>query len=390
MGFGADHEARLRKTLAACLAYLANRSAIASASSRSINEVVEHVPPSAKHLDVVLHTLDRAKPRGRAKLVGPLRKLAEHFGRRGIVVVISDFYAEPEEIFDASAPIVHRGNDVVLFHVLDPQEIDFSFTEASSFEDMESGDQMPIVPRKLAEDYRALVQAHIDTLTQEGGAAAGGLHAAQHQHAARLRAVPLPVDAPAAGEDEVTMSFLAPLFLPARGAGRPGADPPDAEGAQVGGRVPVADVPAQDSVRVGAAAPHSRLAAAGAALAAMALIVAAFARPVPARPKLAAAPGGARDIVVLLDRSYSMGYGDTWSRAQRRRAGARQRDAADRISLVLFADTAEVASRSTPDRSRAVAEINAAHARPGIDEIRAGAEARRAACSPNRCCRARK
>jgi hypothetical protein len=101
--------------------------------------------------------------------VAPLRKLAEHFGRRGIIVVISDFYAEPEEIFHAVGPIVHRGNDVVLFHVLDPQEIDFSFTDASSFEDMESGDQMPIVPTKLAADYRALVQAHIDTLTTKAG-----------------------------------------------------------------------------------------------------------------------------------------------------------------------------------------------------------------------------
>ena len=84
--------------------------------------------------------------------------------------MISDFYAEPEEIFHAVGPIVHRGNDVVLFHVMDPKEIDFPFNEASSFEDMESGDQMPIVPAKLAADYRALVQAHIDTLTSKAGA----------------------------------------------------------------------------------------------------------------------------------------------------------------------------------------------------------------------------
>ncbi len=82
-------------------------------------------------------------------------------------MVISDFYAEPEEVFDAVGPIRSRGNDVVLFHLLDPQEIDFSFSDPASFEDMESGDQMPIVPTKLAADYRALVQAHIDTLTKE-------------------------------------------------------------------------------------------------------------------------------------------------------------------------------------------------------------------------------
>jgi len=101
-------------------------------------------------------------------------------------------------------------------------------------------------------------------------------------------------------------------------------------------------------------------------LAAIALIVTAFARPFLRGSSLAAAPGGARDIVVLLDRSYSMGYADSWSRAQR--AAAQAIDSAtpaDRISVVLFADTAEIVLRSTPDRSRAVAEINAATPGPG-------------------------
>ncbi len=101
-------------------------------------------------------------------------------------------------------------------------------------------------------------------------------------------------------------------------------------------------------------------------LAALALIVAAFARPFLRGSDVAAAVGGARDIVVLLDRSYSMGYGDMWSRAQRVAGEAiASATAADRVSVVLFADTAEVALRLTPDRSRAVAEINAAAPGPG-------------------------
>jgi len=101
-------------------------------------------------------------------------------------------------------------------------------------------------------------------------------------------------------------------------------------------------------------------------LAALALIVAAFSRPFLRGASVAAAPGGARDIVLLLDRSYSMGYGDSWSRAQRVASDAiASATAADRVSVVLFADSAEVALRSTPDRSRAVAEINAATPGPG-------------------------
>ena len=168
MGFGkAISKIDYGKTLAACLSYLANSQRDRVGLITFDSEVLQHIPASAKHLDVVLHTLDRAVPARAGELIGPLRKVAEHFGRRGIVVVISDFYAEPEEIFHAVGPIVHRGNDVALFHVMDPQEIDFPFNEASSFEDMESGDQMPIVPGKLAEDYRKLVQAHIDTLSRK-------------------------------------------------------------------------------------------------------------------------------------------------------------------------------------------------------------------------------
>lgn len=155
------------KTLAACLAYLANAQRDRVGLITFDEGVVQHVPPSAKHLDVVLHTLDKATATRPGHLVAPLRKLAEHFGRRGIVVVISDFYAEPDQVFDAVGPIRFRGNDVVLFHVLDPQEIDFSFTEPSSFEDLESGDQIPIVPTKLAADYRSLVEAHVAALTKK-------------------------------------------------------------------------------------------------------------------------------------------------------------------------------------------------------------------------------
>src|SRR6185295_14898462 len=98
--------------------------------------------------------------------------------------------------------------------------------------------------------------------------------------------------------------------------------------------------------------------------------VVAFARPFLRGTNVAAAAGGARDIVVVLDRSYSMGYADTWSRAQKAAIDALSSTTpADRISLVLFADTAEVAVRSTPDRSRAIAEINATQPGPGATKF---------------------
>jgi uncharacterized protein (DUF58 family) len=153
------------KTLAACLTYLVHTQRDRVGLVTFDHEVLEHVPPAAKHLDVVLHAIDRAKAERPGTLGPPLKRLAEHFGRRGLIVVISDFYAEPDEIFDAIGPLRFRGNDVILFHVLDPTEVHFGFSDAASFEDLESGDQVPIVPDALGGHYRALVQAHIAELS---------------------------------------------------------------------------------------------------------------------------------------------------------------------------------------------------------------------------------
>src|ERR671912_3054695 len=153
------------KTLAACLTYLVSKQRDRVGLVTFDEEIVDHVPPSAKHVDVVLHTLDRVEAKRPGRLGPPLRKMAEHFGRRGIVVVISDFYEEPQEILDAVGLIRFRGNDVVLFHVLDPAEVDFSFDDASSFEDLESGEQMPVVPDALREQYRAMIKEHVAALT---------------------------------------------------------------------------------------------------------------------------------------------------------------------------------------------------------------------------------
>jgi hypothetical protein len=117
-------------------------------------------------METVLHVLDRLKPGRPGNLKGPLHKLAEHFGRRGVLVVISDFYEEPEAVLDALSPLRFRGNDLIVFHLLDKSELEFGFDDAQPFEDLESGEQMPVVPEAFRDEYRSLVKAHIDALTQ--------------------------------------------------------------------------------------------------------------------------------------------------------------------------------------------------------------------------------
>jgi uncharacterized protein (DUF58 family) len=150
--------------VAACLAYLAQRQRDRVGIITFDSDIVTHVPPSAKHFNVVLHTLDRAKGERPGNLAVPLKKMSEHFKRRGLLVLISDFYEEPDAVLDAVKPLRFLGNDLIVFHVLDPAEIDFGYDDASSFEDLESGEQMPVVPESLRAQYRQMIQDHIAAL----------------------------------------------------------------------------------------------------------------------------------------------------------------------------------------------------------------------------------
>src|SRR5476649_2808672 len=106
--------------------------------------------------------------------------------------------------------------------------------------------------------------------------------------------------------------------------------------------------------------------------AAIALIVAAFARPFIHQGAVAAAVGGgAREIVILLDQSASMGYGDHWTRAKdAARTIVRGMGADDRATLVLFNKNAEENMRATSDRARLEAAVNAAKVGSGATRDR--------------------
>jgi uncharacterized protein (DUF58 family) len=168
MGFGSAGLTKLdyARMLAGCLTYLVHKQRDRVGLVAFDNDIVEFVPSSAKHMDVVLHVLERLKPANPGSLHVPMNKIAEHFGRRGLLVLISDLYEEPDALLEAIGPLRFRGHDIIVFHLLDRAELDFEYADPSAFEDLESGEQIPIVPEALGDQYRALVQAHITALTE--------------------------------------------------------------------------------------------------------------------------------------------------------------------------------------------------------------------------------
>jgi uncharacterized protein (DUF58 family) len=168
MGYGSGGMSKLdyARMLAGCLTYLVHRQRDRVGFVAFDDDIVEHVPASAKHMETVLHVLDRLKPSKPGSLRAPLHKMAEHFGRRGLLVLVSDLYEDPDAVLEAVSPLRFRGNDIIVFHVLDEAELNFNFSQPSAFEDLESGEQMQVVPDVLAEQYRELVKAHTLALTE--------------------------------------------------------------------------------------------------------------------------------------------------------------------------------------------------------------------------------
>lgn len=183
MRYGADAEAgRVSKLsyacyLAACLTYFSSLQRDRVGLATIDTDVVDYVPPSAKHLQLVLHALDRIEKKGRdakaapgkSTLLAPLKKLSESMRRRSLVVLISDFYEDPNEVIDALAYVRGRGNDLIVFHLLDKHEIDFSFTDSTNFIDMETGEKMPVIPEYLRKQYKDMVAEHSRALSKRIG-----------------------------------------------------------------------------------------------------------------------------------------------------------------------------------------------------------------------------
>ncbi|HEY0673265.1 MAG TPA: DUF58 domain-containing protein [Longimicrobiales bacterium] len=166
MGFGSRSVSKFdyARYLAACLTYFASKQRDRVGFAQFAGNTVERIPPGAKHLDLVLHALDRAKTHGGGALLQPLRKLSEHMRRRSIIALISDFYEEADAIAEAVRQLRQRGNDVIVFHVLDRAELDFPYEDAMTILDLESGEKLPVVPETLQDEYKELVRVHVDTI----------------------------------------------------------------------------------------------------------------------------------------------------------------------------------------------------------------------------------
>lgn len=143
------------KTCAGALAYILARQGDAVGVATFAEKLEIRVPSRARrgHLQEILSVLDALRPRGKTDLARALDTLSEGLTRRTIIVVLSDLLDGGLEALDGMARLRARRHDVVLFHTLDPEELEFPFEDSTLFESMEDDRQIQIDARAIRSAY---------------------------------------------------------------------------------------------------------------------------------------------------------------------------------------------------------------------------------------------
>ena len=156
-------------TLACSLAYLILRQQDGVGCITFDEKVRVSVPVRTKnnHIFSIVDSLAVQEPRDKTDMYAILRQVAETAPRRGLMVLVSDLLADRPGLFKGLKLLRQRGHDVLVFHVMDDEELDFPFSGPTRFEGLEIPDHLNCNPRALRDGYLAALQAYLDEVRRE-------------------------------------------------------------------------------------------------------------------------------------------------------------------------------------------------------------------------------
>lgn len=155
--------------LAAALAMLMIKQRDAVGLALYDTEIKQFLPANSKpsYISQILKTLETAEPSNETGTASSLERLAEKIKRRGMVIVISDFFDDPKSVMKALKHFRHQNHEVIVFQILDPRELDFKIGNAATIKDMETGEEMITQPFQIQKAYSVAVQDFIDSIRRE-------------------------------------------------------------------------------------------------------------------------------------------------------------------------------------------------------------------------------
>jgi uncharacterized protein (DUF58 family) len=171
MGYASDGVSKFDygATLAASLSYLLLKQQDAVGLILFSRRIERMIPPKAVpgHFWAILKALEEGHPEGETSGGEVLQELAGSLKRRGLIILISDLLDDPEKVLRGLKQIRSRGSDVLVFHLLDHDELEFPFDQPAVFKDMEEDLRLPADPQVIRAAYlrtlRALLQKYEKT-----------------------------------------------------------------------------------------------------------------------------------------------------------------------------------------------------------------------------------
>ncbi|MGI8603667.1 MAG: DUF58 domain-containing protein [Verrucomicrobiales bacterium] len=187
-GLGGASKFRYASAVAACLTRLVLRQSDAAGLAVLGQTVRHYVPPRANphHFQAILDLLREAQPTGGTSLADNLTALARRIKRRGLIVLLSDCFDDIESLRKAFQFLRSRGHEIILLHVMAPEELTFDFGGWSRFDCLEvEGSHVDLDPGLVRQDYLANVRIFLSGLKHVCGGTGCDYH-------------PLPTDKPMA------------------------------------------------------------------------------------------------------------------------------------------------------------------------------------------------
>lgn len=151
------------KTLAACLAWALTQQRDAAGLIVFDEEVEDIIPARFRHgqLRQIMMALEKAEQGESTDLTKPLERVAGQVRKRGLIVLISDLLAPVDGLERNLGFLAAAGHELVVFQILDPQELSFEFDSPAMFQDLESGQELYVDPSSSRKRYQARLQEHL-------------------------------------------------------------------------------------------------------------------------------------------------------------------------------------------------------------------------------------
>ena len=159
------------KLLAASFAYILIKQQDAVGLALFDEKINKLIPPRSvpSHLNVLLSQMEAAKPGSKTNIARALHHSAEGISKRGLVIVISVLMDDIHSTINGLRHLRHKGHEVIVFHILDQEELSFNFNKRIKFIDKETGEEITTDPSHIQKEYVAHFKKHCDAIKQGCG-----------------------------------------------------------------------------------------------------------------------------------------------------------------------------------------------------------------------------